>query len=115
MGDAAVSAGLISASVLIVLAITVVASFVTVSFVDAATLLRLIFLFLGWFFGFFGIMVGALFLLVYLCSLETFGVAYFSPFAPVDLSGLKDSILRLPLWKLRFRPRSLSLNHRQYG
>ena len=113
MGDAAVSAGLISASVLIVLAITVVASFVTVSFVDAATLLRLIFLFLGWFFGFFGIMVGALFLLVYLCSLETFGVAYFSPFAPVDLSGLKDSILRLPLWKLRFRPRSLSLNHRR--
>ena len=113
MGDAAVSAGLISAPVLIVLAITVVASFVTVAFVDAATLLRLIFLFLGWFFGFFGIMVGGIFLLVYLCSLETFGVAYFSPFAPVDLSGLKDSVMRLPLWKLRFRPRSLSLNHRR--
>ncbi len=113
MGDAAVSAGLISAPVLIVLAITVIASFVTVAFVDAATLLRLIFLFLGWFCGFFGILAGALFLLVYLCSLESFGAPYFSPFAPLSFSGLKDSLLRLPLWKLRFRPAVLSRNRRR--
>lgn len=113
MGQAAVSAGLISAPVLIVLATTVIASFVTVTFVDASTILRLIFLLLGWLMGFFGIMTGTLFLLIYLCSLETFGVAYFAPFAPINLSGLKDSVLRLPLWQLKLRPRELSLNRRR--
>jgi spore germination protein KA len=113
MGQAAVSAGLISATVLIVLALTVISSFVTVAFVDASTILRLIFLALGWFMGFFGLMLGLLFLLMYLSSLETFGLPYFSPFAPLDFQGLKDSIVRLPLWKLKFRPRELSLNRRR--
>jgi len=113
MGQAAVTAGLISAPVLIVLATTVIASFVTVNLVDAATILRLVFLILGWLMGFFGIMVGMLFLLIYLCSLESFGVAYFAPFAPLHPSGLKDSIVRLPLWLMKFRPQELSFNRRR--
>ncbi len=113
MGDAAVSAGLISAAVLIVLAITVIASFVTAPFVEAATLLRIIFLLLGWFVGLFGILIGMVFLLIYLCSLETFGIAYFSPFAPLDLQGLKDSAVRMPLWQLKWRPQVLSRNRRR--
>ena len=115
MGDAAVSAGLISAPVLITLSITVVSSFVVVTFVDACTILRLIFLFLGWFFGFFGLFVGILFLLVYLCSLESFGTAFFAPFGPVSFSGLKDTLIRAPLRQLRFRPRNLSRNRRRVG
>ena len=115
MGDAAVSAGLISAPVLITLAITVVASFVAVTFVDSSTLLWLIFLFLGWAFGFFGIFAGSLFLLVYLCSLESFGLAYFAPFGPVHLPGLRDSLFRAPLWLLKLRPRHMSANRRRVG
>lgn len=113
MGQAAVSAGLISAAVLIVLALTAIASFVTVPFVDVSTIVRVIFLALGWLMGFFGLMLGLVFLLMYLCSLETFGVPYFSPFAPLSFQGLKDSVIRFPLWKLKFRPAQLSLNRRR--
>jgi len=113
MGDAAVSAGLISASVLIVLAVTVIASFVTVVFTDAFTLLRLVFLVLGWVSGFLGMAAGILFLLVYLASMESFGAAYFSPLGPMDIQGLKDTVIRAPLWNMKFRPLHLSANKRR--
>ena len=115
MGDAAVSANLISASVLIVLALTVVAAFVSATYVDAATLLRLIFLLLAWGLGFFGMLIGILFLLVYLCSLESFGVPFFAPFAPYDAYGMRDAMVRYPLRRLRFRPDLLSRNRRRMG
>ncbi len=115
MGNAAVEANLISAAVLIVLAITVVASFVSAAYVDASTLLRLIFLLLGWWLGLAGLLLGSLVLLVYLCSLNSFGVAFFTPLAPLDLQGLKDLALRFPLWMLKFRPRRLSKNRRRMG
>ena len=113
MGEAAVSANLISAPVLIVLAFTVTASFVTVAYVDAATLLRLLFLGLAWVLGLFGLLLGTLALLVYLCSLESFGTPFFAPFAPLEPQDLKDTVLRFPLRMLRWRPAVLTKNRRR--
>lgn len=113
MGDAAVSADLISTPVLIVLAFTVVASFVSAAFMDASTMLRMAFLLLGWSLGLFGMLVGLMALLVYLCSLESFGVPYFAPFAPLDVHALKDSVLRFPLDSTKERPSFLSNNRRR--
>lgn len=113
MGDAAVSANLISAPVLIVLAVTVVASFVSSAYTDASALLRMIFLLLGWWTGLFGLMIGTMVLLAYLSSLQSFGIPFFAPIAPLDTYGLKDSVLRFPMWKLKFRPRQLSPNRRR--
>ena len=115
MGDAAVSANLISTPVLIVLAFTVVASFVSAAYVDASTLLRMLFLLLGWCLGLFGMLVGTMAMLVYLCSLESFGVPFFAPFAPFDPEALKDSVLRFPLRWLKLRPSVLSANRRRMG
>lgn len=115
MGDAAVSAGLISAPVLIVLAITVISSFVTTAFIDSSTLLRLIFLLVAWSMGLFGLLIASMIMIMYLCSLESFGVPYFAPFAPLSWQGLKDVVVRFPLWQLKFRPRELSLNRRRMG
>lgn len=115
MGDAAVNANLISAPVLIVLALTVVASFVSSLYADASALLRLGLLLLAWMLGFFGLLLGTLFLLLYLCSLESFGVPYFAPLAPLDRRGLRDAALRFPLWLLPFRPPQLSRNRRRLG
>lgn len=115
MGDAAVSAGLISAPILIVLAVTVISSFVTVAYVDAANILRMVFLLLAWILGFFGLLLGTLLLLIYLCSLRSFGMPFFSPFAPVSAAGLKDSLWRFPLWMLDLRPWGLSRNRRRQG
>ncbi|MEG2213315.1 MAG: spore germination protein, partial [Clostridiales bacterium] len=115
MGDAAISAGLISAPVLIILSLTVTASFVTVIFVEASSLLRLIFLVAGWCMGLFGILIATLITGIYLCSLNSFGLPYFAPFAPLNVQGLKDVVVRFPLWTLKFRPQGLSRNRRRMG
>ena len=115
MGDAAVSANLISDPVLIVLAFTVVASFVSAVYVNASTILRLLYLVLGWTMGLFGLLLGAIALLIYLCSLDSFGVPFFAPFAPLDWTGLKDALLRFPLRKTVTRPSVLSNNRRRNG
>lgn len=113
MGDAAVNANLISAPVLIVLAITIVASFVNSAYTDASSILRLLFLGLGWLMGLFGLLLGSLVLVVYLCSLESFGTPFFAPFGPFLPRQTGDTIIRSPLWMLRFRPSILSRNRRR--
>ncbi len=113
MGDAAISAGLISAPVLIALSLTVTASFVTVNLSEVSTVLRLIFLAAGWAMGLYGLLLVNLLLLFYLSSLSSFGLPYFAPFAPLNWQGLKDVVLRFPLWNLQFRPLGLSLNRRR--
>lgn len=115
MGDAAVSANLISDPVLIVLAFTVVASFVSAVYVNASTILRLLYLVLGWTMGLFGLLLGAMALLIHLCSLDSFGVPFFAPIAPLDWAGLKDALLRFPLRKTVTRPSVLSNNRRRNG
>ena len=104
IGDMVVSAGLISAPVVIIVAFTAIAMFVVDAMTDAATLLRIGFLLLAWFFGFFGIMIGILVLLVHLSTIESFGVPYFSPFAPFQRTEMRDSLFRAPLWLLGRRP-----------
>ncbi|MEG1661065.1 MAG: spore germination protein, partial [Clostridiales bacterium] len=52
---------------------------------------------------------------IYLCSLNSFGLPYFAPFAPLNVQGLKDVVVRFPLWTLKFRPQGLSRNRRRMG
>lgn len=110
MGDAAVSAGLISAPVLIVVAVAVIASFVTVPLIGADSYLRVFFILAGWTFGGFGLLVAVLIVMLYLSSMHSFGIPYLSPIAPLNLRDLGDSLIRLPLWALIYRPQFLSLN-----
>mgnify|MGYP002556364838 CR=1 FL=1 len=107
------SAGLISAPVLIVVALTVISSFVTVPYAESAAVLRILFLVAGWWMGFFGILVLGLVALLYLNSLRSFGIPYFMPFSPVVIQQFKDVFVRFPLWSLQKRPEQLSHNHRR--
>jgi spore germination protein KA len=54
--------------------------------------------------GLFGIAVGALLLIFDLCSIETYGVPYLSPYVSSDGKDLKDSIVRVPLPFIKKRP-----------
>lgn len=108
VGQAAVEAGLITAPMVIVTAVTAIATFVVNPLTDAAVLLRFFLIFTSSILGGFGIVGGLLVVIVHLCSLRSFGTPYFSPFAPVDFKGLKDSIIRMPLWTLLTRPASIT-------
>jgi spore germination protein KA len=55
-------------------------------------------------FGFFGIVVGLIIIFMHLVKLESFGTPYLAPFAPLRVKDLKDTFIRLPIWKLNQRP-----------
>ena len=111
VGEAAVSAGLVSPAMVIVVAMTAIASFATPVFSVAisARILRFVFMLAASAVGLFGIQVVALLLLLHLVSLRSFGVPYLSPITPYRRSDLvKDVILRAPMWAMRTRPKAVS-------
>ncbi|KAB2330185.1 spore germination protein [Cytobacillus depressus] len=106
IGDAVVKAGIVSNMMIVVVAITAISSFVVPSneLSAAVRLLRFPLMIASASFGFFGLVFGFILILIKLCKQESFGVPYFYPVAPLRLNGLKDSIVRLPIWIMRERP-----------
>jgi spore germination protein KA len=106
MGEAAVSAGIVGAPIVIVVAFTAVCSFIMPQQNNSSTIWRLIMLAAAAFAGLFGVMMGLLAMLYHLASLESFGVPYFDSFS--NANDLKDIFVRIPLWLNRSRPRFLA-------
>ncbi|MGJ7912648.1 spore germination protein [Neobacillus sp. LXY-1] len=106
IGDAVVRAGLISNTMIVVVAITAIAAYSipATEMSDAVRFLRFPHMILASTFGFVGISFGFMFTLAHLCRLESFGAAYFAPWAPFRLKDIKDTLIRLPLWKFNTRP-----------
>lgn len=100
IGDAAVTAGLIDAPMLIVVAMTAITSLVETDLYHAIAVLRILFIIIGGTSGLFGIMVGVSVLIVNLASIENFGVYFLSPLAPYNNSLFRDTITRLSMDKL---------------
>lgn len=108
MGEAAVSAGLIGAPMVIIIAITAVASFTVPTQVDAEVLLRFFFLILAATLGGYGITLGILMMMVHLASLRSFNFFYLQPFAPMNWQDSKDAAVRFPLWAMLSRPKGFA-------
>lgn len=106
IGDAVVRAGLISNTMIVVVAITAVAAYCipATEMSDAVRFLRFPLMVLASTFGFVGIVFGFTVTLAHLCRLESFGTPYFAPWAPFRLKDIKDTFIRLPLWKFNTRP-----------
>jgi spore germination protein len=109
IGQAAVEAGLVSPIVVIVVALTGIASFAVpnVSLVNGFRLVKYFILLLSAVLGFLGLWLGLLITLTYLASLTSFGIPYLMPFAAGDLNDgqdKKDGLIRAPLFTLKRRP-----------
>lgn len=118
IGQAAVQAGIVSPAMVIVVALTAIASFATPAFDMAisARLIRFLFILSAAVMGFYGLILGIIMMFVHLCGLRSFGFPYMSPLAPLTPGGLKDSILRAPLWADEKRPELLvQENNRRQG
>lgn len=103
MGDAAVSAGLVGAPVVITVAITAVSGFLVPAQNDCASMLRIVMMVLASALGGFGLAMGFLAILLHLGSLESFGIPYFSGFTWDR--NLQDSFVRMPMWTMVKRPK----------
>ncbi|MDR3625577.1 MAG: spore germination protein [Ignavibacteriaceae bacterium] len=110
LGQSAVQAGIFSAVVVIIVSITAISSFAipNYSMANAIRLLRFILMILSATFGLFGICIGLIVLYIHLCKMKSIGVPYMSPFSPKLENENKDTIVRFPLWKMRYRPSSTS-------
>ncbi|NUU60487.1 spore germination protein [Paenibacillus agri] len=98
LGQAAVTAGLVSTAMVIVVAITAISNFVSPSYSFGITqrLLQFFYLMLAGAMGLFGLLCGVLMTVVHLASLKSFNVPYLSPVAPTVLSDWKDILVRVP-------------------
>lgn len=110
IGQAAVEAGIVSASMVIVVSLTAISSFVSPSFnmSISARLIRFPLMLLAASFGMFGIMLGLIIMVLHLTSLKSFGIPYMAPNAPFNLNDQKDNLIRLPRPLFKTRPRFIN-------
>ncbi|MFC5714367.1 spore germination protein [Thalassorhabdus alkalitolerans] len=106
IGDAVVNAGFVSNVMIIVVAITAIASFVVPNneMSMSVRVLRFPLMLAAAAFGLIGIVFGLTLILIHMCGLRSFGTPYLSPLAPLSFTELKDSVIRGPLWKMNTRP-----------
>lgn len=106
VGQAIVAAGVISPLMIIVAAVTMIASFTTPT-IDMGVpwrILKWLLIFLAHAFGLLGVVIGAAMIFGHMANLTSFGVPYLSPFSPLHVKDLKDTLVRAPLPSLKRRP-----------
>ncbi|MBH8605389.1 spore germination protein [Thermoactinomyces sp. CICC 10522] len=106
IGDAVVHAGYVSYTMVLVVAVTAISSFLVPSN-DMSTSIRVLrfpLMFVASVFGAIGILFGVMFLLIHLAKLDSFGTPYMAPAMPFRLRDMKDTFVRLPIWKFNERP-----------
>ena len=105
LGDAAVSAHIVSPILIIIVAITGLSSFAIPDFAFSFHLrvYRFLFTLLGFCAGFVGIGAGMLVYINMLCSMKSFGVSFVSPLTS-SFSSHMSSLFVKPAWKYEKRP-----------
>lgn len=106
IGEAAISAGIASPIMVVIIALTGIASFAIPQYSIAITLRILQFplMLLAAMLGVFGMMIGLLWMILHITSLRSLGQPYFTPFAPMRPNRLKDVLVRVPLTRLNRSP-----------
>lgn len=115
LGDAAVSAGIISPIMIIVIALSSIAGFVftSIELVNAIRIYRIVFLILASLLGIYGIYLGAVYLLYQLITLSSFNKPYLAPFSPFIKAEQKDAIIKTKNKGVKYRNPLLSSNKKR--
>ncbi|KQX55287.1 spore germination protein [Paenibacillus sp. Root444D2] len=104
IGTVVVQSNLVSNTMVIVAALTGLASFIIPSY-EMSSAIRLLSypaLLLSSLFGLFGLAFFFMMICINLCQMNTMGLPYYKP--PFSLSEMKDTLFRAPVWSLRKRP-----------
>lgn len=112
LGQAAVSAKIVSPIMIIIIAITGIGSFATADYSLGWSyrILKYIFVFLASGFGFYGIALGLFVYSVLLASSKSFGVPFLSPLPGQKM--YKNAVFVPPVWKMEKRPDFLDTKKR---
>ncbi len=115
VGEAAITADLVSPAALIIVAVSAISSFAMPNqeFSNGLRLWRIIITVAGGALGLFGVVAGGIVLLAHLASLESFGVPYLAPFAGVKKIRFKDSLVVVPDMLNKERPTELKVKNKR--
>ncbi|NEZ47402.1 spore germination protein [Clostridium niameyense] len=106
IGQAAVSAGIVSPIMIIIVSMTAITSFTSPNYEVSSSfrLVRFVLIILSSLLGLYGIMLGLIILLIHLVKLKSFGIPYLSPIVNPSISDFKDMYIRLPIRFFKKRP-----------
>lgn len=96
LGDAAVSAGIVSPIMIIVIAISSISGLIFSSqeFISVTRFYKILLLLLSSFLGILGVIIGIIFLISNLVHTKQFNYKYLTPFIPLDKNEIKDTIIK---------------------
>lgn len=110
LGDTAVRAGIVSSPAILIMALSAISLYTVPDLVETMSIIRISMLIVAGSVGGYGIILGIIFLINYLCATENFGTPILAPFAPLVLEDLKDTFYLSYLSEMQRRPRSIK-NH----
>ncbi len=110
IGDAATRAGITSASMIVIIATSTIATYTLVnqSLVTSVNIIRLYTIICAAFFGLFGFIISVFLLLIYLCNMRTFGVPYMNIGAELTWENISDTLFRRHSRGYTKRPKALN-------
>jgi spore germination protein KA len=111
LGQAAVTAGIVSPITIIVVAITAISGLISysVDIVNGVRWWRFIFLLFSSFIGLFGVLIAGFLFLANICSIKSFGLPYLIPFAPFYKDEQGDALYLSN--KRKFKKRNRLIAH----
>jgi spore germination protein KA len=109
VGQAAVTANIVSPLVVVIVALAGIAGFIMPNqdLSSGIRAVRFVFSLLAAIGGFLGLVVGLIVLITHLCSMDNYGIAYMSPFVDINESNHKDTLFRFPIKYFKKRSEKL--------
>lgn len=107
LGETAVNAGMIGSPAVMIVALSSISTYTVPDAADSSAIMRLVFTLIGGFLGLYGLLIGAVFLLIYLVALNGYRTPFLAPYAPNIASDKKDGLIKEPLLDLDMRPESI--------
>jgi spore germination protein KA len=112
LGQASVEAKIVSAPVVIVVALSAIANLMLPRITSTFVIMRVVFLFLASFWGLYGLIFGITGFLLHLCELRSFGIPYMLHLTSFESEDLKDTVIRSPWRYMKLRPKLITENNR---
>lgn len=107
LGQSIVAANIVSAEMIIIVAVCGIASFLTPKLESEIILMRLALLLLSATLGIYGYAIGVIIFTAHISSLKSFGVEFTAYLIPRSAQGAKDTYVRAPWWKMKRRPSAI--------
>ena len=114
LGESAVTAGIVSPIMIIVVALTFITSliFTELEFINSIRHFRFLFLLAASFFGLFGLVIAGVIFLTHLCNTSSYSKPFSYPLAPADYNYFRKELFQKP--KRKDTKRSYMLTDKNY-